>query len=122
MIYAGADLRFRCNGPLPIPGLESPENHCHRLLPPNTIWLVPDALLTALIAAGSGLLSALVTLLIGPRLQYLFNVRTRQSELRMRVAADFSRLSSWLAPTRTVASAPTASTQRRTLSTVSTRS
>ncbi len=51
-----------------------------------------DALLTALIAAGAGLLAALVTSLLGPRLQYIFNLRTRQAELRMEVIRDFNRL------------------------------
>lgn len=53
---------------------------------------MPDALLTALIAAGAGLLAALVTSLLGPRLQYIFSLRTRQAELRMEVIRHFNRL------------------------------
>jgi len=53
---------------------------------------MPDALATALIAAGSAIVGSLLTIFLTPRIQHVFWIRQQRAQLRLQAIAEFNRL------------------------------
>jgi len=52
---------------------------------------MPDALATALIAAGSAIVGSLLTIFLTPRIQHVFWIRQQRAQLRLQAIAEFNR-------------------------------